>query len=90
MKLYLSRMRDGRYTLTLLPMVLTPLKAVPGVADFYMQPGDPVGMLRAICSLGIEMINKECALKPLTYRRVEVQMIPLSEPTTPDEVETKS
>jgi len=45
--------------------------------DFYIEPGDPVGMLRAICALGVEMINPACKLEPLTMRRVDVKMEPL-------------
>ena len=78
MKLYLSRMRDGRYTLTMMKPRLTRLKGTK-VEDFYIEPGDPVGMLRAVCSLGVDMINPECSLEPLTYRRVDVQMVPLSD-----------
>lgn len=74
MKLWLSRMRDGRYTLSLLKPSLCRLKGTTE-KDFYLQHGDPVGMLRAICQLGVEMVNPDCAMEPLAEPiRVEVTM----------------
>lgn len=50
--LWLSRQRDGNYTLSFLKPALHKILGTDEVYDFYLRPGEPIG-IRHLCPGGV-------------------------------------